>query len=148
MSGEALITPALPMTARTVLAGVETARALLRVPADVITVWIETGRLRWVWDISVRGGSVRELRFWSRELIAPDTIAGLGAAQVIDLIVGAAQRARLHSAEVAQILLCSRPHVMRLVRSGELTGALNGHARWIDRASLILFFHHRLLGGI
>ncbi len=135
------------------LVGIETARAALGVDAEEILARIEEGRLRWAWDISVRTDparraadtNVRELRLWVRELIAPDWCMAFGSAEVVARVLGQT-RHQWRAAEVAQLLLCSRSVVKRLVDAGELAGPIQGRARWITRDSLASFLQRRLLG--
>ena len=141
---------------RTVLVGVETARALLGVDADAVQARIDAGRLRWVWDISARphgrergrckpvDRDVPELRLWVRELLAPDLFDGLPLRQVLPLVLGR-ERPRWRSSEVAQLLLCSRPAMKRLAEAGELAGSVRAGIRWFNRAALSAFLARRLL---
>jgi hypothetical protein len=132
--------------------GVETARAILGVDADAIQARLEGGRLRWGWDISARRrrgrpgrrGAVRELRLWARELIAPDLCDTLRLREVIPMILGRRRR-RWPSVEVAHLLLCSRPAMLRLAASGQLPGRLRHGTRWFTRARLAAFLSRRLL---
>ena len=142
---------------RTALVTVETARAALGIDADSVLARIDAGLLRWAWDVSASpppprhspaqrddGGSLREIRLWARELIAPELCADLDPAHAIRLVIGL-DRDRLRAVEVAQLLLISRPTIMRLVAAGELQGPRTGHAQLVQRSSLAAFLARRLI---
>jgi len=155
----ALIAPP-PLSTRefhpsTVLVGMETARAMLGMDGEEVLEQIEQGRFRWVWDISSRpavGGPApgpprlkrhRAPRFWLQELQAPDLCRELTLEQVLEALLGQG-RASWPATRVAQLLLCSRPAILRLVRAGELTGPVRDGARLIARADLEAFLRRRL----
>lgn len=136
---------ALAIHQRTVLVPVPVVRAALGVDADTVSAYVESGTIRWAWDIAARRNGIRELRIWARELIQPASRA-MQPEEVIDLIVGT-RREHLRAVEVAQLLICSRPHVKLLHELGELQGPLAGHTQHITRSSLHDFFVRRLVGA-
>jgi excisionase family DNA binding protein len=136
---------------RTALVTVETARAALGIDADSVLARIDAGLLRWSWDVSASASpspstpsTLREIRLWARELIAPELCADLDPAHAIRLVIGL-DRDRLRAVEVAQLLLISRPTIMRLVAAGELQGPRMGHAQLVQRPSLAAFLARRLI---
>jgi hypothetical protein len=142
----------LPLDARTALVSIDTVRAALGMDAEAVCQQVELGRLRWVWDISthkpgchrVGAGSVRELRFWVGELLAPQLAHQLARPEAIALMLGPGHRP-WRASEVVHRLLCSRSVVKRLVDTGELAGSLRQHTCWITRRSLERFLGRRLL---
>ena len=135
----------LPLNQRTVLVPTEIVRGVLGLDAESVWAKVDTGELRWVWDIRKGDAAqIRELRFWARELIQPDAHRGLSADAVIDSVIGTA-RERLRAREVGQLLLCSDSLICRLVQCGLLRGPKVGHTQWIERASLAEFLRSRLL---
>jgi hypothetical protein len=141
----------LPIAARTALVDAQTARAALGVDADSISAMVDAGELRWVFDVSLNGAgdrTVRELRFWAKELAGntgrsmQDTKPGA----IVDEIIGFHAEEKLRAVTVAQLLLISRPQVHRILDAGLLQGFRNGHAEYVWRASLVSFLCHRLVG--
>ncbi len=136
----------------TVLLTLDVVRAVLGLDARGVLEEVESGRLRWVWDISAHQGRrcartghrVRELRFWVGELMAPHFCHALQPSQAIALMLGS-HRQLWRTREVMQHLLCSQSIVTRLVDQGELTGPLRGRTRWVTRRSLERFLFRRLL---
>jgi hypothetical protein len=70
---------------------------------------VDTGELDWVWDISAGDRDLRILRFWTREVIAPEMCILLRTQTVIGSILGT--RAFWHTAAMGDLLQCSRKHV-------------------------------------
>jgi len=127
------------------LVTVEAARWALGVDEDSVLSLIETGGLRWAWDIAVRRGQIREVRIWSRCITA--RVAGAeqpsaAIASVLDAL-GVTALGRLRAAQVRQILTCSQQHVQRLVASGVLRADLARGTRWVDPSSLRAFLTAR-----
>jgi hypothetical protein len=160
---------------RTVLVGMETARALLGVDADGVQARVDAGRLRWVWDISARPGPAAAPR-WLRAPRSRSTTAKradpgcsvsdhrpvrelrlwareLAAPDLFDRLrlrqvlpmILGQERRRWRSGEVARLLLCSRPAMKRLAETGQLTGSLRDGIRWFTRDTLASFLTRRLL---
>jgi hypothetical protein len=142
----------LPLHRQTLLVTIDAVRAVRGLDAEGVWAEVDQGRLRWVWDISTRPHgrdtrtlSVRELRFWVAELIAPELCQPLAPEQAFALILGKG-RQQWRAGEVMQGLLCSRSFVKRLIDAGELSGPIAGHTRWITRSSLAAFLRRRLIG--
>ena len=140
---------------RTALVTVDTARAVLGVDADTILARIELGAIRWAWDIGMHGRAtdrvIPEYRLWARELfsqppIIPAAPSQLTPQEVIHAVIGV-ERLRMTRVEVAHLLLCSRPHIMALVRVGELQADDANPLNFVTRLSLGKFLESRLLNG-
>jgi len=132
----------LSISQRTVLVNVEALRAALGVDADTIYAKVDCGEFRWVWDVSNGGGDVRELRFWVRELTAPETVAALDLPEVIASVLGT-ERQRWQGVELAQLFLISRPQVKRLHDAGELPGDIVSGKLWVKRSAVEKFLNAR-----
>lgn len=97
--------------------------------------------LRWVFNLSASKGHRRELRFWVREVIAPETCARLALADVVDLILGRRQTFRRGELEIEWV--CNHMTISALLRSR----ALKLHGTTIPRSSLCAFLKSRWIGG-
>ena len=135
----------LTVSPKAVMVSTDTACAVLGVDSEALACMVETGDLVWVWDVSARQKAIRELRFWTQELIDPTT-ARKPYSEFIGTILPP-NRERFRSSEVAQTLRISDPHLLRLIKLGELTGTIVGHTRWITRRSFADFLKNRLLNG-
>ncbi len=137
---------------RTRLVTLDFVRAAWGLEVEGVWACLESGRLRWVWDISRRAHGcgaalepgVRELRVWALELTAPEWCHRLADEQVLEAVLGTGP-AQWRAAEVAHWLLCSRAALKRLVDAGELAGPMRGRTRWITRPSLSAFLRRRRL---
>jgi hypothetical protein len=96
--------------------------------------------LEWVWNVGVNPASEkRALRFWAREVIAPETCRKLTLPDVINLVLPDGQR-RFAPGQVADLLLCDYQHLYNLKAAGQLPGR-----RYTRRASLIKFLTKRFV---
>ena len=127
---------------RTALVSTEVVRAVLGVDAATVAGMVESGQLAWVFDVSASKGNLRELRYWTRELFEPG-LCQMSPARALQLILGK-RRQRWRGAEIEQLLLASRPTILRWYRSGDLPGELVGHTFWTTRESLSAFLTSRL----
>ena len=134
----------LSINQRTVLVTVDMVRAALGVDADSVQARVEAGEYRWVWNVSAGRGDVRELRFWAREIIAPETTKHLTVAMALNLILGL-ERLHWRGTEIAHLLLVSRPQIFRLHESGELPGEIVGRTLRVTRAAVVHFLTQRLV---
>jgi hypothetical protein len=134
----------LSISQRTVLVNTEALRAALGVDAETIYAKVDSGEFRWVWDVSTGGGEVRELRFWVREITAPQSVVGLDLAAVLAAVLGS-ERQRWQGVELAQMLLISRPQVKRLSDAGELAGDIVSGKLWVRRSVVEKFLNARLV---
>lgn len=142
----------LSISQRTVLVTSDMVRACRGVDADTISAQVDAGELRWVWDVSAgeaRGtgqGAIRELRFWAKEIIAPEFCNGMKPTKAITEILGS-DRARWRGVEVAQLLLVSRPHIHKLHELGEIKGDIVGGTLYVLRPVLEKFLTERLINN-
>lgn len=97
--------------------------------------------LRWVFNLSATGGYRRELRFWVREIVAPETCGRLTLAEVVDLILGRREHFRRGELEIEWV--CNHMTISALLRSR----ALKLQAGKIPRSSLCAFLKTRWIGG-
>ena len=131
----------IPTTARTVLVDIGTTRIRHGVDAESIWAKIDNGGIQWVWDIAAAGSRKRELRFWAKELIAPEFTAGQTLAQVVAEIVG--KRTSYPRGEIEVQWVLSHVHLISLIRQNELI--LTG--REITSESLTNFLTSRWQGA-
>lgn len=131
---------------RTVLVTGDMVRAALGVDADSITAKVDAGELRWVWNVSSGKGDVREFRFWAKEIILPESTRALTPPQAVAAILGS-ERERWRGVEIAQLLLVSRPQIMRLHDAKELPGDIVGGTLYVKREALQTFLQARLVNA-
>jgi hypothetical protein len=124
------------------------AMQVLSLDTESIHEMVDTGELRWVWDVSscppVDAGR-RELRFWMGELLAPGIQSSAAVGTVVACVIGHPTETRLRGHTVCQVLAVARPHLLRLAVTGELRGEVAHRVRWVDRPSLEAFLGRRLV---
>lgn len=152
MSATQSMDAAMPLR-RCVLVTAEMVRACRGLNGRHVRQQIEEGKLQWVWDISMRSAErgvrnakraarhCKELRFWAREVIAPELCILLSAEAVVDLVLGS-ERQQWSAAELEHLLLCSKQHAHALLR-GPLKCAGRGLKR-VSRERLRAFLLERL----
>ena len=105
------------------------------------------GAFVWVWNFaSAADGIKRDLRFWAREIVAPETVKGLKLAQVVDMVLPKARK-HFHAGELAHWFSLSRPGLKALRED------LGGHKESVittfyDRAGVADFLRRRWCGQI
>jgi hypothetical protein len=134
----------LSISQRTVLVTMDMVRAALGLDADSVMARVEAGELRWVFDIAT-GSQISELRFWAKEIIAPEFCAGLTLAQAMKEILGS-ERARWRGTEIQHLLLVSRPTVKKLHDDGRLPGDLVNGTFSFRRAAVESFLRAAIVG--
>lgn len=122
----------------------DVARAITGKSADAIRSEMDSGAVRFVWNIST-GKLLTAPRFWLRALTDPAGVTRMSLPEVIALILGT-QRQRWRGVEIAQLLMISRPQVHRLRQIKALPGTISGHTFWVTRPALEKFFMDRSLG--
>lgn len=120
------------------------ARAISGKTADAIHCEMESGTVRFVWNIG-SGNQIATPRIWLRALVEPASVARMTLPEVIAAILGT-QRNRWRGVEVAQMLMVSRPQIHRLRKVKALPGTISGHTFWVTRPTLERFFVKRFLG--
>ena len=132
----------LALNQRTVLMKVDFVMDVRGVSADVAYDMADGG-LQWVWNVSVDpAGKIRDLRFWSREVITPETTRNMNLATVLALILG--ERKNFQAGEVCQLLRVRRPTLINL--RDQLCGHLGAHSTVFPHAGLHEFLTARWLG--
>jgi hypothetical protein len=130
---------------RPVLVDVNRAMECLSYGIEVVNQLVDTGELKWVFDVG-SGAGRRELRFWLGELLLPEAQREKPLTEVLNAIAGHSTMSELRASTVGDILLLRRPSVWRFVVTGELNGRQAGHVQWINRAALVSFLGRRWIG--
>jgi hypothetical protein len=101
--------------------------------------WAGRG-LEWVWNVTVNPSSPkRDLRFWLREVLAPQACKGLKPAEVINLILPVTLR-QFAPGRVMDLLLCDYQHLHNLKSASQLPSG-----RFTPREALVHFLARRRL---
>lgn len=137
-----VIAPKFP--AQTQLVTVDFLRAVRGISADAIQASVESGELRFVWDVST-GERITALRFWIKEIVTPGSVVRATMPEAIAAILGE-HRCRWRGVEVAQMLMVSRPQIHWLRKRRALDGKVVGNTLWIQRAALEKFLTSRYYG--
>lgn len=126
------------------LVTMDVVRALLGISTDAIQSAAESGKIRFAWNVSVKGSraQISELRFWLREIVQPAAAANLSLSLVIASILGE-HRSQWRGVEVSNLLMVSRPQIHRLQKSKALPGQVKCNTLWIGRAGLEKFLQDR-----
>lgn len=111
------------------------------------------GKLEWVWNVASKpDGKIRDLRFWTREIIAPtmtaakfsvDGVSDAVALERRDAVINSLlprERKNFPSGEVVQLLLITWPTL------AELKAELGAQGSFFPRAGLVKFFQRRWSG--
>lgn len=137
-----------PTTSQTALLTLETARTLLTRDHDAILDLVDSGKLRWAFDIGITGKPPRCIRVWGysiscfqRSVADEDNIETVLAAVLLG------RRARLRASELTHRLSCSHDHLSRLVEGRRISGGVENHTLWLNRDSLARFLKSRVIGG-
>lgn len=131
---------------RSVLVAMATVLDCFEVDSETISARVDGGELRWVWDVSAGNGEIRELRFWKKELIAPEFCAQMSVTEVIKNVIGS-EKPRWRGSELRKLLAASRPLISRLNKSGELKGDIVNGTLYVNRAVLEKFLTKRLVNN-
>ena len=108
---------------------------------------VESGEWPWAFDVSSGMGEVRELRVWigSIQTSSEFRVPSSDLDSVIDAVIGT-EDAEVRGAYLETRWRISDQTIRRLLNNGLLKGRISGHARWIDRASLVAFLQRRAVG--
>lgn len=137
-------------THRTILIKLDTVRHFTTFGPDEIRARADGdslfGGYVWVWNVAEDlNGENRDLRFWAREIVAPETVKGWSLDRVLKSILPA-RRSQFPSGEVCNALLSiSRPSLMRL--RPQLNGTLAANSSFFPREGLEQFLRTRWLGA-
>lgn len=130
---------------------IDTVRWCLGLDEDKVLALIETGKLRWAWDIAVRstGANIRQIRVWSPCVAAlrsgGDGQPGVSPDEVVAAVIGGGPGKSLRTSQVRALLVCSHQTVCRLLDRGELHGERTRTTRWVSRQSLAEFLSRRFV---
>jgi hypothetical protein len=138
------------MNQRTVLIKVDVVKHLTNLSIDEIYSRAGGGSLfggfTWVWNVAVDPeGEIRDLRFWAREIIMPETTRRLSLDQVIKSILPA-KRTQYPSGEVCETVLSIRRPTLKELRR-ELNGQLAANSSFFPREGLEKFLRRRWLNA-
>lgn len=135
---------------RTILVKTDTVRHFTGLSADAIYERADGNSLfggyTWVWNVAADpSGEIRDLRFWAREIVAPETVKGWNLDRVIKAILPP-KRSQYPAGEIYTTLLSvSRPSLMKL--RSELNGQLAANSSFFPREGLEQFLRNRWLGA-
>jgi hypothetical protein len=102
--------------------------------------------LRWVFNVAADpNGQVRDLRFWTREVIAPETTEKFSLDQVVKMLLPPARK-EYPSGEVCELLQIRRRSLADLRE--QLNGRLAANCSFFPRAGLEQFLRRRWLGSV
>lgn len=144
MNGQ-LPSPKASFNPRVVLLPMGAVRAQFACAAETVRKRVDDAtrpdHLRWVFNLSAGKGLQRELRFWAREIVAPETCARLKLGEVLNLILG--RREYFHRGELEIEWGSEAQTISNLLR----IKALTLRDTTIPRASLYAFLKSRWIGG-
>lgn len=122
---------------RVCLLPLSTVRAVRGCDAETVFALVDSGQLRWAFDLSARQSGTRELRFFRDEVFG-DSEHGATPESVIGKILGDRSAWSRGAIEIGWTI--SAQAISRLVRSGEIAEA----NKRLTRASLAAFLKRRL----
>lgn len=136
---------------KSVFCGVDTVSCISGLPVNQVYDKVDSGGYLWVWNVSTGVGAKRELRFWSREINNPASVANLTLDAVINAIIPdrthiPGQHDGLRNWELRHLLRLSKSTLSEMRQELGIRGTAQGSP--IPRASLELFFRRRWLGNI
>jgi hypothetical protein len=136
---------------RTTFCGIDTVSCVVGRSVPQVYDLVESGHFLWVWNVSSGVGARRELRFWSREINEPASVAGLTLNAVIKSVVPnrrhlPGQCDGLHNWEFRHLLRLSKPSACELRRELGIRGTIRN--LFIPRSRIERFFRRRWLGNI
>jgi hypothetical protein len=136
---------------RSTFCGIDTVSCVSGLSIDHVYDRIDSGRYLWVWNVSAGVGAKRELRFWSREINDPASVASLTLNAVIKAIIPkrahlSGQNDGLHNWEFRHLLRLSKSTASELRKELDIKGTPRD--LFIPRACLDKFFRSRWLGNI
>jgi hypothetical protein len=136
---------------RTTFCGIDTVSCVVGRSVPQVYDLVESGHFLWVWNVSSGVGARRELRFWSREINEPASVANLTLDAVIKSVIPnrthvPGQRNGLHNWEFRHLLRLSKPSACELRKELGICGTTR-HL-FIPRSRVEQFFRRRWLGNI
>lgn len=110
----------LAIEARTVLVTVGTVVAARRIDHESVFAQVDNGDLQWVFDMSAVRNGRPDLRFLTRELVAPELCRSLTLGRVVEMILG--QKQTFRSGEIEMDWDISHQTILRMRWAKELDG--------------------------
>lgn len=137
-------------TQRTILIKADTVRHFTRFSLNEIRDRADGdlfGGYVWVWNVAVDPSDEarRDLRFWAREVVAPETVRGWDLDRVLKCILPL-RRANYPAGEVRDVVLGLSGQALMRLRS-ELNGQLAANSSFYTRAGLEKFLRARWVGS-
>lgn len=136
--------PAVTRQGRVVLGDISVAMERLNLTRDSVYSLAESGDLRWVWDVTLRPGTIRELRFWVGELVNRRQ-RETPLETVLGCVIGHERETILSRRTAGDVLHLTPPSIKALVDAGELTPPTPLDNGRVTRKSLEDFLRRRLL---
>lgn len=137
----------MPETGLPVLVDKSICRHVLRLGDEEVMEMVDTGELRWVFDVA-SGDARRVLRFWFGEVLRPRTHDHRTLAEVVEMIAGHKTEAWLRTGTVMRTLWLHRQNVHDLIEAEELRAEKRKQTMWVERASLLDFLQRRWQGRL
>jgi hypothetical protein len=136
---------------KTLFCGIETVSCVTGLSMDRLYELVDSGNYLWVWKVSLRADSKRELRFWCREINHPSAVLNFTLNSAIDALIPkrahvAGQQNGLYTWEFRNLLRISKSTVWSLREELGVIGVERD--LFIPRAPLEDFFRRRWLGNI
>jgi hypothetical protein len=132
-----------------VLVPVSFCACALGIRNDEVAERVESGQIRWAFDMAQPGARARCLRVWVQSLDRyraglPDPKELTEEAVISDVLGTRLHRIRASNLGVRWNL--SRQFFWRLLHAGEVSGELEGHSIFLNRESLVRWLHRRGIG--
>ena len=132
---------------KSVLVRTDTVQTFRGASPAKINVWVDEGKLRWVWDINNGRGRARQLRFLALEVFRPETTQNITLDDALRIILGET-RVNFRCFEICHRMRLTHPAVYHLHQDGHLPGKIIGKTQHIARPSLETFLKSRWIGGV
>ena len=146
---ESITKPQNGLHLRSVLVKCDVVMSVLGLRPDEVYDRVDGGDLLhpgfvWVWDLAVSRKRKRDLRFFAREVIAPETTAGLELSAVLDIVLPP-KRTVYHSGDLLRMFQIRRPTLADL--RDELKGRMLGTRNCVFPAVAVRDFLSRRWQG-
>ena len=137
---------------KTTFCGIDTVSSLSGLPVSQVYDKVETGDIMWVWNVSSGRTYKRELRFWSREINDPASVARMTLDDVIPLLLPdrthvPGQRAGLLNWEFRHLMRLSKASLSEIRKELNLKNPGRGRNLFIARGTIEQFLRRRWMGN-
>lgn len=135
----------LALSAQVALVSLDAAASAAGLHMDGALERVESGEWLWCFDLWAAGhGRIREVRVWRVCLTDPERAAGAALEAVVaDALGPVAADGCVRGAALETRWRTSPATLRRLLRRGEITGAVRGKTLWLEAASLAAFLQRR-----